>query len=67
MPQRQHPMRHRAGGQRARWSSSSPPRLATARLSGVGERTELACYRVSAADCAEGSGARGFADQKGIR
>jgi hypothetical protein len=37
-------------GSSATWRSSSPPRVATARPSGVGERTELARYRVSAGD-----------------
>jgi hypothetical protein len=32
------------------WRSSSPPRAATTRPSGVGERTELARYRVSAGE-----------------
>jgi hypothetical protein len=37
-------------GSSATWRSSSPPRAATARPSGVGERTELARYRVSAGE-----------------
>ena len=34
-------------GSSATWRSSSPPRAATARPSGVGQRTELARYSVS--------------------
>ena len=37
-------------GSTATWRSSAPPRAATAWPSGVGERTELARYRVSAGD-----------------
>ena len=37
-------------GSTATWRSSSPPRVATARPSAVGERTELARYRVSAGE-----------------
>lgn len=37
-------------GSTATWRSSSPPRAATARPSGVGARTELARYRVSAGE-----------------
>jgi hypothetical protein len=37
-------------GSSATWRSSSPPRAATARPSGVGERTELARYSVSAGE-----------------
>ena len=37
-------------GSSATWRSSTPPRAATARPPGVGERTELARYRVSAGE-----------------
>jgi hypothetical protein len=37
-------------GSSATWRSSSPPRSATARPSGVGQRTELARYIVSAGE-----------------
>jgi hypothetical protein len=37
-------------GSSATWRRSSPPRAATARPSGVGERTELARYSVSAGE-----------------
>ena len=37
-------------GSTATWRSSSPPRAATARPSGVGERTELARYHVNSGE-----------------
>ncbi len=37
-------------GSSATWRSSSPPRAATARASGVGERTELARYHVNSGE-----------------
>ena len=47
MQRRRQPDETSGWGSTATWRSSPPPRAATAWPSGVGERTELARYRVS--------------------